>query len=182
MTRKRKPTPPDFEKFRTLILDTAADLGKTFTKPDDDWGPALFLWTAKGLSVSDLAGLFYNNDTKDRAAPALATLFRRTKPTLAALVSGAWQHRIEADGPLAGLAVDMALALGVADHPDREEVLMLQAASAAGDDELWVAPIHRSADRPPTLGDWQRCRDPGTGRLAGALGRAFRAAGLANRN
>jgi hypothetical protein len=177
MTRKRKrpPPDPDFPTFRDTILLMVRDTGKTFQKPDEDWIPVAFLMTPKGMVVVALMDLFRDNAAKDQIAPALTSLFREQKPSMAAMVTSAWMRRLDHADPLLDLHMQMSSAFGIRDHPERTEVLMVEVADAAGKDEIWSAGIVRSEDKPPVLAEWQQWPGEATGRVAGVLQRAFEA-------
>lgn len=165
-----------FEGMSRFIQKMTERVGATFTKPDDDWYPVLFLMTARGLEVHDVRG------DKDEMPVKVERLMLQTNPTYAALLISAYVStvQVDADRPeLLALALERIDAFGPSNDPERSEALFLETADHFGQHALWEAAIHRHTDKPPTLGEWEKDRFSNNvaGRLSGLLRRCFQKIG-----
>jgi hypothetical protein len=138
---------PNMEQEVQWLKDAIANIGKEFTRPDDDWEGVMFFWGEEG-TTSLLPLMFRNEDEKNMIATvAIPLLIRNLKPWLVAQVHSAWtisikKEKFEAeDTPLPSA------------HPDREESLIL-IANTIDQMQFWQAKIIRFPNRPPALAPW----------------------------
>lgn len=174
MTQKR-PKPFDFDRFRRYVLECVADIGKTFTKPDDDWRPLLVMVAGKRVQIVLLLDLFRDETTKSLGEHVLVEMFLKFKPDLAALINSAWTVHISQDDPLAETTMEMCRQFGVSNHPNRVEIVNVLIAGL-GQEEGWNGLIQRSPDKPPALGVFNKS-DRVDGRVVGWLRAAFQSIG-----
>lgn len=156
-----------FEEFRDHVLESVRSMGGTL-KPDEDWAPVLFMLGPNGI---DFALLVFDRDTKDAVPAGIAALFKKHKPTLAALVMTCWVRHIKMTDPLAETILEMCSALGIRNDPQRAEQVQLHVASDH-ESELWCADITRSNSH-PALSKWENVSVRPEGRFANVLGKAF---------
>ena len=158
------------KRWRKHVLHIVRQVGRTFTRPGDDWAPTLLLLTAEGELVPALLRC-----PKEALPLAVLSAFREFRPERAAFVLSGWSVHVEGQDPaLLQLAVEMNAALGVSNNPNRKEVLIVEV-GGPGAVETYHADIERHQDRPPSLGEWRQMKGQATGRLVGVLGRAFAA-------
>jgi hypothetical protein len=161
-----------FDESRNHVLRSVEDIGKEFTKPDDDWLATLLLHNADGLQIVPVH--FQSVQEKDNFVKVVMGLFRHFKPHFASMVTSAWMRKVDAKGPMADLAVQMAGRFGVGSDPHKEEIVMVTCADPTIH-EVWTAPILRTKDKPPRLGTWKNLDAEVTGRMGDLLARAFEA-------
>jgi hypothetical protein len=156
---------------REMCLRLVEAVGQSFTRPEEDWLPALLLLTPEGMTV---VGITLEESQKGSLKGVVGSIVRTYKPTFAALVLSCWIRDVPQDNPLAGLDVELMGAYGVSTHPQRREMLMVEMCDGTHT-EYWEAPIIRYNDRPPTLGAWGKARWQAMGgRMANVLRDAFR--------
>lgn len=175
-TPESTPDQEKFQAFADFVKESARAIGRDFTKPDDDWSPALILLKEGDNIVVALHELFRSPETKRLIPEAFKNLFGQVQPELAAMVVSAWQTRILKDDPLAGLSHEMNRVFGVSNHPQREEILMVLVANPERT-ELWAATITRPKNEageglPPVLGEWE-LSEISEGRMVEAVQGAF---------
>jgi hypothetical protein len=163
---------PTFEEFRDTTLANARTVGADLTKPDDDWAHVLLMLTPDRPMIVMLNDLLNTRAGKESLPGVLAELFRRHRPSLAALVVSCWHRRVLDHGPLAALTMHMLDTYGVSTDPQRQELLMVDVASSARD-EQWYADIQRHPQKPPTLGPWRVVTDEDIRYVGGTQGRVL---------
>lgn len=157
-----------FDQFAERVLLQARMVGRTFTKPDDDWAPVAVIDTPRGLGVVVIgAGHLADYESKrvlgEQVLPALV---REHKARKIALVTSAWMS-VLADRP----DVRDALARGElrpSQDPERVEVVWVTVMDAEVK-RAWMAPILRSRRKPPKLGPWTRHDEGANSGLSGLL-------------
>lgn len=155
----------DFDANRAFYQTMVRGVATTFTKPDDDWTPVLFMEAPGGPLVF---GLFID---KEHWPGLLEQLGREKHPTFVAAVLSAWTAKRETREQVEEL-VNQG---GVSTAADRAEIVMLQITDGKRF-EVWNAPIIRFEDKPPTLGEWTQMPDgPLEGRLGDLVLHAFSA-------
>lgn len=125
---------------------TVESIGKSFTKPDDDWDQMAFLEDAQG----DTTVMALMVENSEQAATAIIRGMLDAKAERIVLIQSVWTwtgktgerptingHRVE-----------------VKDMPDRGEAVTLMSASKDGVMRCEQAEIVRHEDGPPTLGPW----------------------------
>ena len=154
MARKR-PKTFDFDRFRRYVLESVQEVGRHFTKPDDDWIPLLIAASGKKVTIVNLVDLFRDKGSKAMGGEALALVFLKLRPHLAALINSAWSVRIAKDDPMAETTMEMCKTFGASSHPNRKEIVMALIADSVRH-EGWEASIERLPDKPPVLGAFDK--------------------------
>lgn len=172
MAKKRKWV-LEFAAFRDRTLQMVRDLANTFSSPDEDWQPVLFLQCDEQFYVMALSSIFQTRESKLVLPVVLEQVFKQYKPVLAGLVLSAWYSQVSASDPLAGLTAEMTAIYGVSADPLRKEMVLVDFAGKDGKSEVWSAEIKRSPDTPPTLEPWMKWTEGVGGRFGNALKKAF---------
>lgn len=144
---------PTFDQFAERVLLQARMVGRTFTKPDDDWAPVALIDTPRGIGVVAIDSDYFADYESKRALAELVlpTLVREHKARKLALVTSAWMSFL-ADRPEARDAMTRGK-LRPSQDPERIEVVWIIVMDAEVK-RAWSAPILRSRRKPPRLGPW----------------------------
>ena len=143
----------------------ARDVGRDFTKPDDDWDP---IW----LVVSRDSGLLIASDEtvhKHDMAELVGATARRLGAICVGHVHSSWLILFtEIDEPRRSELVRHMQETGGETEgvPERIEILML-AVYTASTSAMWYGRIERHDDAPPTLARFERA--PTDGETTGAM-------------
>jgi hypothetical protein len=87
------------KKWRRQVLKMVEEVGRRFTRPDEDWAPVVLMDTAEGVVAAGVAC------PKGALPGAVASAFRKFRPEKAAFVLSAWTvHVTQEEGPLRDLA------------------------------------------------------------------------------
>lgn len=159
--------PPSMEDLRKIREQVEA-VGRSFTKPDDDWSAVCFLFNDKGVNIAGI-----DMSEKDAVPAMLTMLARKTKAIAGAMITSIWHTPVDASNPLHEIEIGLINELGVRNHPDRKEAVQLELFDGK-DTEIWFAPINRFPDKPPTLGEWEKQElANGSGRFANLMERCI---------
>lgn len=127
------------------LLDVARrdveEVQRQFECPDDDWPPVLLMRTGSGRS---LCGLVIMGDGLDATVEGLRLILASFGAVEAALVTSAW---VVFDPAARGIDDDVR----ASEHSSRRECVVISYVDAERA-RMEVADIHRSVDKPPTLG------------------------------
>jgi hypothetical protein len=171
MTRKRKI--PDFIMFRAGVLNSVRGQGALFTSPTDDWAPVFITASPKRFLTTALMDILATPQTKAVIPGVIKAIFKEEKPIHAALVMSAWMSFVKPVDPFRQLCLEMLDTFGVSTAPNKTELVLVEAASKKGEDEVWSADIKRSKDKPPVLAPWRKWEGTAGGRFGHALKDAF---------
>jgi len=130
-----------------VMKDGAEEIGRSFTKPTDDWFPVVMIQTGDAI----IPVILELSDDKEATGKGLETLLRNTGADQAVLVSSSWFI-------LRGPDDDISESLPVRDQPDRKEVLVMTHVTRDSM-EMMTADIYRHESDPPTLGPWSEPMD-----------------------
>jgi len=152
MSRKHKL--PTLDQVARMVTGGATTIAQSMKKPDDDWGPTLFMFSQnKPPAIVSLAVAV---EDKNAVPRVVVSLFRDYNPQVAALVVSCWCVEAKQDDPLADLTVDLCGVYGVRNHPHAREILQVQVEDAHGQQQRFEASITRRPGLPPLLGNWRR--------------------------
>lgn len=176
----------EFESFRHWTLSSVEEVGRRFTRPDEDWLPVLILRTARGGIIASIDLRFYENDeSKQRLVKRLSAVIVKSRATAFSLIQMMWRsYAIAPEGERPGPR-ERALRSGrlrPSEDPLRQETILIHIT----DDmhaEIWAAVIQRRPDRPPRLGRWEKTDlkiDHMTGRFIEPLRAALQRARASN--
>lgn len=129
----------------STLLDVAwrdvEELQRQFQCPDDDWSPVLLMRTSSGRS---LCGTVIMGEDLDATVEGLRLILASLGAVEAALVTSAWVVFDPA-------AREIDDNVGASEDPARRECVVISYVDSERA-RMEVADIHRSADKPPTLG------------------------------
>lgn len=147
----------DLNRLYAWTTSVARGMGEeTFTDPDDDWAPVAFGATKKNerVFIQIDPDFMSGDEAKDQFVTKLVGVIREHRLRMLAMLMSTYVVKIpksEAPHP-EGKWPRPSL------HPDREEMLMVCAIDVnrviSG-----LAPIHRSPDAPPGLGEFEIADD-----------------------
>jgi hypothetical protein len=131
------------------------DVGRAFTKPDDDWAPMALLGLPGGQIIPAAVDMsfFADDAAKDALVDtALPALIAETGANKLALVLSAWMRVVSIHAPMdaRGYPAD---GIRPTDAPDRQEVVAVGVYDAERV-EAHLARIIRDGKRPPRLARW----------------------------
>lgn len=134
------------------IRGMAARLGAGFDEPDADWIAQLFAYGATVRIFALAPDLFEPGATKAATWRWLPRLVASENVRVLGLVMSTWALSREDQ---AEIVAEQGPHANFGDHPNAREQLVVTAVDRLGE-ETWFAPIERHAERPPTLGRWER--------------------------
>jgi hypothetical protein len=155
--------------IRDYVKDVVEDIGRDFTKPDDDWMQVACLETEDQVLVIPLQnGFFRNGTTKDVLALVLAEAMRYFKARRYAVLLNVHGKLLASEEEIAYVRHEE---MRIEQMPDAREMLLLVYGDAE-EEHCISAMIERDGVNPPTLGEWREAEGFG-GRFAG-LNQAMR--------
>lgn len=162
----------DFTTWKQEIWQDIEGIGRKL-EPDDDWTPVVLMESDKVRTVMPINHLLDSADHKEVLARALPMVMKKVRPAYAAMVVLSWM--LTRPATLGREEVDHLQETGIADHPDRTEVLMVRFCDGQTE-EFWAVPITRTSDAPPQLGERELFKGPFEGRFGHVLLDAMKAA------
>src|SRR4051794_38231242 len=141
------------EQVIALSKDAIEQIGSVFEEPDEDWLPTMVVLTAEDkLGLVGIDPEFLSNQLTKQvlAEQIIPSVLREQHAVAASFISSAWMAQGDAMG---------MMKLRPAQHPDRQECVMLTVATAF-EARSMTALIIRHEDKPPTLGEWSEFPDP----------------------
>ena len=167
-----KPTESEAEGMREaydVLVHGALEEEKEFTDPEDDWGQMWLILTPKGRATF-MAGDLHKHDM----ARAVGIYAKKEGAHVVGFTSSSWTLAFE-DVPEdeRGRIMELhAAGVQIADMPYKREKVMVSLYSAS-QVRIFSAEIHRTDDKPPTLGPFERFdfqeQHGGQGEISGAM-------------
>jgi hypothetical protein len=133
------------------VAVTAERMAKdTFTEPDDDWTPIVFLEDATGTwAMMPIEEFMQNDRTKDMLVELIIPeTIKRFEAKVVVMILSVWHSKIPK-------GVDWQDRPMPSEDPNRSEALVLTEYTAEGVKRYSMAEIIRHEDSPPTLGEWE---------------------------
>lgn len=152
---------PPLREFADRISQIAQQIADAFTTPDDDFHPVMVAFPGDGTGFKTFALPGDLLDQGERGKDALAE--KVMVPVIdafgARMISwtmSAWNLNLSGAKTVeqARAMATEARRIGLANHPDREEIVIINCLDAL-DWETRVAEIRRTAIGPPSLGPWR---------------------------
>jgi len=157
------------ERLMGLAEKSAADVGKGFDTPTDDWLPMMLVESNDQLLVVAIDTEFMADaGRKDLLAEeVLPQVVREAEATAVVLVISAWYSQYEKQ------TQHLEEVIAPSQDPDRKEAVVLLGFSATNT-QARMADIKRYEDRPPELDEWKTgVADPFPGRFVKPIQRAL---------
>lgn len=147
---------PVDEKFKLDVLSLVRGIGEKFDEPDDDWMPVLIA----GEIVVPLN--FTDETAKDLMAELVMPIaIRESKAKEYAFVSSTWVSTITPPEEMRDKSTEEQMRYIGEHYPppsmsdQRKESVVVSFGSCDGTNEMWMAEIKRSEDKPPELSEWE---------------------------
>lgn len=162
----------DFDLALEKYKEAAKEVGRNFTKADDDWYPVLIIHSG-AKEENDIFPLqMADDDDKMLLTRVIIPLLIKTSGAkFAALVLSFWAS----EHPMPDVIPERwdDLPFRPSEDPNRSEVLQIMAASADRT-EIWTAKILRDDEHPPGLSEWEQYdQDQVSGLFIEALRKGF---------
>jgi len=148
----RKHSVSTLNDLRSLACRGSEQIGKRFTNPNDDWAPVMLVQTPTYIRPVVLGVGAFDEKHKPMIAQVLREIVREEGAVRYAFVASAWSATA---ADLDTVEQIRAGELKVKDAPGAEEILVCSVGDAESE-QVWICPVHRHEDRPPTLGTWTR--------------------------
>lgn len=130
----------------------ASRIPESFTKPDDDWTPVMFMQTDESddLSIIPLEPYMGNDREKDILAEVLMpAAIKHLKATKVVMVLSVWAAEVASPEELEPIRY-----VPPSQRDNRREMVMIVEYTSDGVTRTASAEIERHEGAPPTLGDW----------------------------
>ena len=153
----------EFDQFVLFLKKSVEDIALKL-KPNEDWAPVFFLLNDKNELYQVMAS-FEDDQEKDMYGKLLIpSLILKYNAFIYGFVSTAWMVKEKSDFPRSNILP--------VDHPDRVEILMIEARSFDKNKSM-MANIIRQRNKHPILESWKEFDGATQGRFVDTVGISF---------
>jgi hypothetical protein len=155
------------ERFKLYVLSRVREIGESFKEPDEDWDNALVMYAGEE-NIDETKVLLCDWETEREkllyGRLIMPAAMRKLKATAYAFVGTTWAVIYERKTLTKPTEADVMEEFEKirenepppSEHPNRREQVIVVFGCSTGEQELWMAEIHRTEDEPPTLDEWSK--------------------------